>query len=79
MTPQHVISQLLQSDAHQYPQNIELLKKIIMTAYLGRLEINGQPPDNKIAFGNYLFDNEQMMFDLTRVSRKKGTFLKNGF
>ncbi|STY29419.1 phospholipase, patatin family [Legionella wadsworthii] len=79
MTPQHLISQLLQSDAHQYPQNIELLKKIIMTAYLGRLEINGQPPDNKIAFGNYLFDNEQVMFDLTRVSDKKRDVFKNWF
>lgn len=79
MTPQHVISQLLASDAHQYPQNLELLKKIIITAYLGRLQINGLPPDNKIAFGNYLFDNEQIMFDFTRVSDEKRELFKQWF
>jgi NTE family protein len=76
MTPQHVISQLLESDAPQYPNNLELLKKIIITAYLGRLQINGLPPDNKIALGNYLFDNEQMMFDFTRLSDEKKTLFK---
>ncbi len=79
MTPQHVISQLLESDAHQYTQNLDLLKKIIITAYLGRLQINGFPPDNKIALGNYLFDNEQMMFDLTRVSDEKRALFKQWF
>ncbi|HHI9453686.1 TPA: Dot/Icm T4SS effector VpdC [Legionella anisa] len=79
MTPQHVISQLLASDTHQYPQNLELLKKIIITAYLGRLQINGLPPDNKIAFGNYLFDNEQIMFDFTRVSDEKRALFKQWF
>lgn len=76
MTPQHVISQLLESDAHPYAQNLDLLKKIIMTAYLGRLQINGFPPDNKIAFGSYLFDNEQIMFDFTRVSDEKRALFK---
>jgi NTE family protein len=76
MTPQHVISQLLESDT-KYPKNLELLKKIIIISYLGRLRINGLPPDNKIALGNYLFDNEQMMFDFTRLSdEKKEAFLK---
>lgn len=70
MTPQHVISQLLESDT-KYPQNLDLLKKIIITAYLGRLGINGLPPDNKISLGNYLFDNERMIFDFTRLSDAK--------
>lgn len=77
MTPQHIISQLLESDASQYPQNLDLLKKIILTAYLGRLQINGLPPDNQIALGNYLFDNEQMIFDFTRLSdEKKAIFMQ---
>lgn len=76
MTPQHVISQLLESDT-KYPKNLELLKKIILISYLGRLRINGLPPDNKIALGNYLFDNERMMFDFTRLSDdKRELFLK---
>ncbi|WP_238400294.1 Dot/Icm T4SS effector VpdC [Legionella bononiensis] len=70
MTPQHIISQLLESDT-KYPKNLELLKKIIITAYLGRLRVNGLAPDNKIALGNYLFDNERMMFDFSRLSEDK--------
>ena len=79
MTPQHVISQLLDSDSAQYAQNLDLLKKIIITAYLGRLQINGLPPDNKIALGNYLFDNEQMMFDFTRLSEEKRALFMQWF
>lgn len=70
MTPQHVISQLLESDT-KYPQNLDLLKKIIITAYLGRLRINGLAPDNQVSIGNYLFDNERMIFDFTRLSDSK--------
>ena len=70
MTPQHVISQLLESDT-KYPNNLNLLKKIILSAYLGRFRVNGLPPDNKIAFGSYLFDDERVMFDFTRLSDKK--------
>lgn len=70
MTPQHVISQLLESDS-KYPNNLELLKKIILVTYLGRLSINGLPADNQISLGNYLFDNERTLFDLTRLSHRK--------
>ena len=66
MTPQHVVSQLLEADAKNR-KNLILLKKIILTVYLGRLQINGQSPDNAITLGNYLFDNERMMFDFTRL------------
>lgn len=76
MTPQHVISQLLESDT-KYPKNLDLLKKIIIAAYLARFRVNGLPPDNKIAFGNYLFDEERTMFDYTRLSdEKRADFLK---
>lgn len=76
MTPQHVISQLLESDT-KYPENLDLLKKIIITAYLGRLRINGLSPDNKISLGNYLFDDERMIFDFTRLSdKKRAVFIK---
>ncbi|KTD70383.1 phospholipase, patatin family [Legionella santicrucis] len=77
MTPQHIISQLLESDSSQYLKNLELLKKIIIISYLGRLQINGLPPDNQIALGNYLFDNEQLIFDFTRLSdEKKAIFMQ---
>lgn len=76
MTPQHVISQLLTSESKNH-KNIELLKKIVLTAYLGRLQINGQSPANSIAFANYLFDHENVLFDFTRVSDvKKEEFKK---
>lgn len=70
MTPQHVISELLKTDS-KYPHNLDLLKKIIITVQLGRLQINGLPPDNKISLANYLFDNENVMFDFTRLSEEK--------
>ncbi|MBI2786789.1 MAG: phospholipase, partial [Legionella longbeachae] len=76
MTPQHIISQLLESDVPQYSQNLDLLKKIIITTYLGRLQINGLPPDNKVALGSYLFDNENIMFDFTRLSDEKRSLFK---
>ncbi|MDI1351278.1 MAG: patatin-like phospholipase family protein, partial [bacterium] len=76
MTPQHVISQLLQSDT-KYPKNLELLKKIILVSYLGRLQINGLSPDDKIPLGNYLFDDERVMFDFNRLSEhKRDLFIK---
>lgn len=77
MTPQHVISQLLEADAAKQSKNIALLKKIILTCALGQLRINGMPPDNQIALGSYLFDNERIMFDFTRLSEEqRGLFEK---
>ncbi|PJD95466.1 MAG: phospholipase [Legionella sp.] len=70
MTPQHVISQLLESDSKKI-QNKDLLKKIILTVYLGRLQINGQSPDNQIDLGNYLFDSERILFDFSRLNEQK--------
>ncbi|BCA95372.1 hypothetical protein TUM19329_17330 [Legionella antarctica] len=76
MTPQHVISQLLESDTN-YPHNLNLLKKIILTTYLGRLRINNLSPDNLITLGSYLFDEERIMFDYTRLSEhKKSLFIQ---
>ncbi len=70
MTPQHVISQLLESDT-KYPGNLDLLKKIILTTSLGRFRINNLSPDNRITLGSYLFDEERVMFDYTRLSDHK--------
>ncbi|MCL9684245.1 Dot/Icm T4SS effector VpdC [Legionella maioricensis] len=76
MTPQHVISQLLESDT-RYPKNLDLLKKIILTTYLGRLRINNLSPDNRVTLGSYLFDEERVMFDYTRLSdHKRALFRK---
>lgn len=77
MTPQYVISELLKSET-KYPQNLELLKKVILVAYLGRLQINGQSPDNNITLGDYLFDEERMIFDYTRLSDEKKMCYLNG-
>lgn len=81
MIPQHVISLLLQpSDApiqEVYANNLDLLRKIILCSYVGRLRINGLPPDSQISLGNYLFDNERIMFDFSRLSPdKKELFLE---
>lgn len=70
MTALHVISQLLESE-EQNPKNTVLLKKIIVTTYLGRLQVNGQPPDNNVSMCDYLFDDERIMFDFTRLSDEK--------
>lgn len=75
MTPSHIVSKMLVSDT-KYPTNVDLLKKIILTSYLGRLRINNLAPDNKIALGNYLFDDERIIFDFTRLSdKKRGLFM----
>ncbi|HRD68572.1 MAG TPA: patatin-like phospholipase family protein [Legionella sp.] len=76
MTPTHVISQLLKSDT-KYSGNLNLLKKIIFTVYLGRLQINGTSPDINVPLGNYLFDDERIIFDFTRLSDvKKNLYLE---
>jgi NTE family protein len=75
MTQQHVISQLLESDT-RYPRNLELLKKIILTAYRGRFRVNNLSPDNGVTLGNYLFDEERVMFDYTRLSDHKRDLFK---
>lgn len=76
MTPQHVISQLLESDI-KHQKNLDLLKKIIITAYLGRFRVNGLSPDNKITLGNYIFDDERIMLDFTHLSDEKRIAFKS--
>lgn len=77
MTPQQVISQLLESNTSNHTRNRGLLKKIFVTTFLGRLRINGLPPDDKITVGDYLFDKERTLFDFTRLSdNKRAAFLK---
>lgn len=78
MTPQQVISELLESDLNDSP-NLLLLKKIILISSLGRLRVNGLPPDNKIQLADYLFDEEAIMFDFTRLSEEKRTQFINWF
>lgn len=70
MTRQQVIKQLLKTDT-RYPKNILLLKKIIYTAYLCRLDINSLLPDKSIPLGEYLFDHERLIFDYTRLNDDK--------
>ena len=70
MTPEQTISHVLSSEP-QYPKNIPLLQKILVTAHLGRLQINGVSPDNQVSLANYLFDQERCIFDFTRLSEDK--------
>lgn len=66
----NIISQLLNLE-DMHPNNTDLLKKIIVTTYLGRLRINGLSPDEKISVCDYLFDNERIIFDYVRLSEQK--------
>lgn len=76
MSPAEWISNLLTTEA-QYPNNTTLFKKVILTAYLGRLQINGLPPDNQYSLADYLFDDEHILFDFTRLSEdQKNKFKK---
>lgn len=65
-----IINQLLKSE-DKHPNNTDLLKKLILTTYLGRMRINGLSPDEKISTSDYLFDNERIIFDYTRLSDLK--------
>ncbi len=74
MTSQYIMSQLLKSDAKNL-NNTDLLKKIILTVSLGRLLINGQLPDKTVKLADYLFDNERLIIDFSRISEEE----KNNF
>lgn len=76
MTPQDLLCQLLESDG-KYANNIALLQKIILTTYLGRLRINSLSPDKKYSLADYLLDEENIIFDFSRLSRgKKEQFMR---
>lgn len=49
-------------------ENKALLKKIILTSYLGWLRVNSLSPDKKYSLADYLLDEENVIFDFTRVS-----------
>lgn len=70
MTQKKVLRQLLNTD-NEYSANIRLLKKIMLTAYMGRLRINDQAPDRKFSLSDYLFDEERTVLDFTRLSDEK--------
>ncbi|KTD15605.1 esterase of the alpha-beta hydrolase superfamily protein [Legionella gratiana] len=69
-TPLAVITDLVNSQELNQ-ENLNLLKKILLCTHMGRLLINGQPPDKEIPLANYLFDSERVIFDLTRLSNDK--------
>lgn len=68
--PVNVVTNLLKSQTLNQ-RNLNLIKKILLSAYMGRLLVNGQPPDIQIPIVNYLFDSERVIFDLTRLSDGK--------
>ena len=48
-----------------------------MITCFGRLRINGMSPDNKVSLANYIFDEERVMFDYSRLSdEKKAIFMQ---
>lgn len=48
--------------------NSVLLKKFILLANQGWLRINGQAPDKQFSLADYLFDNENIILDTSRLN-----------
>lgn len=71
MSPGEVLTQLLRSKDSKYQHNIELLQKIILTSFYGRLCINGEMPDQQYKLSDYLLDQENLIFDFRKLSHEK--------
>lgn len=73
MAREDVLIELLNKDTEHYP-NILLLKKLLLSTHHGWFRINGLPPDKNYTLADYLFDDERLIIDFTRMSgqtRKK--------
>ncbi len=76
MASHEVLGQVFESNDIP-PGNKNLLKKIILTSYLGRLRINNLAPDKKYSLADYLIDEENIFFDFTRLSHEKSKQFKS--
>ncbi len=53
--------------------NVELLKKIILTAHIGQLRINSQLPDKECSLADYLFDDQSLIIDFKLLTESTRT------
>ena len=67
MIRENVLSHLLHQDDASNP-NIVLLKKYLFCIHQGWFRINGAAPDKDYTLGDYLLDDERIVFDYTRLS-----------
>lgn len=67
MTPEQVISDLLYQDNATHP-NLVLFKKFLLCVHLGWFRINGESPDETYTLGDYIFDDEKIVFDYTKLN-----------
>lgn len=67
MDREDVLSDLLRKDINSNP-NIVLLKKFIFCVNQGWFRINGLAPDKAYTLGDYLQDDERIIFDYTLLS-----------
>ncbi|KTC96591.1 Dot/Icm T4SS effector VpdC [Legionella erythra] len=67
MARENVLSDLLHRNTAEHP-NTRLLQKILLCIHRGWFRINGLAPDSHYTLGNYLLDDERIIFDYTRLS-----------
>ncbi|MDP1601707.1 MAG: patatin-like phospholipase family protein [Legionella sp.] len=67
MTRESVLAKLLHQNAALHPNTL-LLKKYLLCVHNGWFRINGCAPDETFTLGDYLFDDERIVFDFTRLS-----------
>lgn len=70
MERETVLTRLLNGEESSNP-TVDLLKKIILTSHLGWFRVNGLAPDKNYTLASYLFDDERIVFDFTRLSSEK--------
>lgn len=66
MTPAYIVQELFYQTETPTPNSL-LLKKIFLSVFYGWLRINGSPPDAACSLSDYLFDNERIIVDLSRL------------
>lgn len=67
MARENVLSDLLHRNCAEHP-NTRLLQKILLCIHRGWFRINGLAPDSHYTLGDYLLDDERIIFDYTRLS-----------
>jgi NTE family protein len=78
MTRESVLAKLLHQDETLHPNSL-LLKKFLLCAHHGWFRINGCAPDKLFTLGDYLFDDERIVFDFTRLSETSRDEFMNWF
>lgn len=66
MDREGILTRLLTANSKSNP-TLDLLKKIILCAHQGWFRVNGLPPDKNYNLASYLFDEERIILDFTRL------------